>query len=54
MKKKPNKPRNWLAVRAHFRSSAGAMKDSKKEEKKNLCRSNDLYDELEEIEGENK
>ena len=35
---KIKKPRNWLAVRAFQRSGAGAHKDKKKEESKNLCR----------------
>jgi len=41
MKKKKDKtkqPRNWLAVHAHFKSSAGAMKDKKKEADKKACR----------------
>ena len=39
-KKKPKriKIRNWEAVNAHFRSSAGSMKDKKKDKTKKSCR----------------
>ena len=37
-KKKAKKPRNWLAVSAWFRKSAGAIKDKKKEKSKKQCR----------------
>lgn len=37
-KLKPRKPRDWLAVDAHFRKG-GAMKDKKKESNKKFCRS---------------
>lgn len=32
------KVRNWLAVRAHFRSGAGHHGDAKKDLSKNVCR----------------
>lgn len=38
MKVKKIKTRNWIAVKAHFRSGAGAHKDKKKEKSKNACR----------------
>ena len=38
MPKKPRKPRNWNAVAAHFRNSAGAMKDKKKKADRDVCR----------------
>ena len=31
-KKKPKQPRNWQAVNAQFRNSAGAMKDKRKQQ----------------------
>jgi len=39
-KKKPKKIkiRNWQAVNAHFRNSAGSIKDKKKEQTKKSCR----------------
>lgn len=37
-KKKARKPRDWNAVNAHFRSSAGAMKDKDKHESKFFAR----------------
>jgi hypothetical protein len=39
MKRKPRKPRNWQAVNAQFRTSAGAIPDQKKEEARTACRS---------------
>ncbi len=30
--------RNWLAVRAHFKSGAGSHGDKKKKNSKNACR----------------
>jgi len=39
MKKKVQiKIRNWEAVKAHFRNSAGSMKDKKKDKSKKSCR----------------
>lgn len=39
MKKKVKiKVRNWEAVKAHFRNSAGSMKDKKKDSSKKSCR----------------
>lgn len=43
MKVKPKikrrvKIRNWIAVSAHNRNSAGPIKDKKKERNKNRCR----------------
>lgn len=43
MKKKQTKKvkikiRNWEAVNAHFRNSAGSMKDKKKDKTKKSCR----------------
>ncbi len=32
------KKRNWLAVKAHFKSGAGAHTDKKKEKNKKACR----------------
>lgn len=32
------KPRNWLAVQAHFKGGAGNHGDKKKEKSKNACR----------------
>lgn len=45
--KKPSKrkPRDWHSVNAHFRNSAGPMKDKKKEESKRKCR-NKIKDEI--------
>ena len=37
-KKRTKLPRNWDAVEAHFKTSAGPMKDRKKEYKKYKCR----------------
>jgi hypothetical protein len=39
-RKKPKriKVRNWIAVAAHDRNSAGPIKDAKKERSKNKCR----------------
>lgn len=37
-KKKKSKQRNWLAVDAQFRNSAGAMKEKRKNTDKNKCR----------------
>ena len=36
-KSKMKKARNLTAVSAHFRNSAGPIKDKKKEDNKNLC-----------------
>jgi hypothetical protein len=38
VKKKASKPRNWIAVAAWDRNSAGPIKDAKKERSKNKCR----------------
>ena len=38
MKDKKIKQRNWIAVKAHLRSGAGAHKDKKKENSKRACR----------------
>jgi hypothetical protein len=38
IKKRKVKPRNHLVVVAKFRNSAGAIKDHKKENDKDLCR----------------
>jgi hypothetical protein len=40
-KVKKVKARNWHAVNAKFRNSAGSMKDKKKETKKKWCRNKD-------------
>ena len=46
-------PRNWLAVRAHFRTGAGSHGDKAKTTNKGACRAStkdyleDWYDELE-------
>jgi hypothetical protein len=37
-KKKASKARNWIAVAAWDRNSAGPIKDAKKERSKNKCR----------------
>ena len=37
-KQNPPKNRNWLAVRAHFKSGAGSHGDKKKQKNKTLCR----------------
>ena len=41
MSKKKNKKvkeRNWIAVAAHFKTTAGAHKDKKKEASRKACR----------------
>lgn len=37
-RKKPKSPRNWTAVSAKFRNSAGSMGDDKKEKDLRECR----------------
>lgn len=46
-KRNPDKPkvRNWLAVHAHFRTSAGPMRDKKKQASKKACRGKVVYHE---------
>ena len=34
------KPRNWMAVQAHFKSGSGHHGDKKKKLSKNACRGN--------------
>ncbi len=34
----PPKPRNWLAVHAHFKTGSGGHGDKKKQASKNACR----------------
>ncbi len=37
-KAQERRTRNWLAVRAHFKSGAGSHGDKKKQQNKNACR----------------
>lgn len=48
MTKKPKKTRNWAAVAAHFRNSAGAMNDRRKQAAKEYARKSmrDLVEEV--------
>ncbi len=37
-KAQERRTRNWLAVRAHFKTGAGSHGDKKKKQNKNACR----------------
>ena len=37
-KAQERRARNWLAVRAHFKTGAGSHGDKKKKQNKNACR----------------
>jgi hypothetical protein len=43
-KAKVKKPRNWLAVHAHFKTGSGSHKDKKKAASKRACRGRVVYD----------
>jgi len=43
-KKRKAKGRNMVAVAAHFRNSAGSMKNKKKEASKKACRNKQDYE----------
>jgi hypothetical protein len=42
-KSQKKKPRNWLAVHAHFKSGAGVHQNKKKENSRRVCREKVRY-----------